>query len=670
MRRVRLALLGLALAVALPVGILLARALQAAEAERQIRHDAVAGRAFDEMERVLTAWLEREEARPFDAYGFYRGEGAARIRTPLSQEPSEPFVVGAFQVDPDGTVHTPLRPRDEAFARERGDWPPDADIERRVDRVLALARALPERPRRRRAAVEVAKADEEAPDAAGGVSFGVLMAPPEQQADRAVPSALSRSPAPLEKEAPEPKGGRERASAYEVLDSLNRAASLRAERRQKVTRAPRAAVEAERGVSFPQSAHAPADRARAPRSEPAGAATGAADARRERSPAEAPSSPKREDDDATVRIALDPMIGVPLGDRDTADTMALYRTVVVGEQGFRQGLVIDLSELGRYLDDQILRTGRLAGRAAATFGPPGLPGARPSSSDYSFVHRFGEPFDALAVRLDLAALEGAGDDRPLYALLVLMVVLTGAGLFAVDRLTGVAVEYAERRSNFVAAVSHELKTPLTSIRMYGEMLRDGLVPDESKRAEYYGTITDESERLSRLIDNVLEFSRLEKGGRELSLVAGDVTDVVREAAERLAPHADRAGFSLRVEAPDDLPPVTFDRDALLQVLFNLVDNAIKYAAGAARREIVLSVARDGAGVALSVRDFGPGVPSGRLERIFEPFYRGESELTRRARGTGIGLALVRELTSAMGARVEGDAPEGGGFRVRLTFGPA
>jgi signal transduction histidine kinase len=234
----------------------------------------------------------------------------------------------------------------------------------------------------------------------------------------------------------------------------------------------------------------------------------------------------------------------------------------------------------------------------------------------------------------------------------------------------VAVEYAERRSNFVAAVSHELKTPLTAIRMYGEMLRDGVVPSESKRGEYYATITDEAERLSRLINNVLEFSKLEKGHGELALVVGDVADVVREAAGRLAPHAERAGFALRVEAEDGMPPVRFDRDALLQVLFNLVDNAIKYAASAARREIVLAVTRSGDDVAVSVRDFGPGVPRGELRRVFEPFHRGGHELTRRAKGTGIGLALVRELAAAMRARVQGDTPEDGGFRVRLVFGAA
>ena len=113
-------------------------------------------------------------------------------------------------------------------------------------------------------------------------------------------------------------------------------------------------------------------------------------------------------------------------------------------------------------------------------------------------------------------------------------------------MVSVVVSYAERRSNFVAAVSHELKTPLTAIRMYGEMLRDGMVPSEAKRDEYYRHITVESERLSRLINNVLEFSRLEKGTREMALVtAARSAPVVREVAELLRPHVERAGVRAR-----------------------------------------------------------------------------------------------------------------------------
>jgi hypothetical protein len=189
----------------------------------------------------------------------------------------------------------------------------------------------------------------------------------------------------------------------------------------------------------------------------------------------------------------------------------------------------------------------------------------------------------------------------------LLVAFGAAGLFAVHRMVSVAVGFAERRSNFVAAVTHELKTPLTAIRMYAEMLRDGLVPSDDKRGEYYRTITDESERLSRLIDNVLEFARLERGSRELQLRAGDIVPVLEEALAKLRSHASRQGFELVLAADPSLPPVLFDRDALLQVLFNLVDNAMKYARGAGDRSVRIEARRAGEGVEVAVRDFGPGV---------------------------------------------------------------
>jgi signal transduction histidine kinase len=146
--------------------------------------------------------------------------------------------------------------------------------------------------------------------------------------------------------------------------------------------------------------------------------------------------------------------------------------------------------------------------------------------------------------------------------------------------------------------------------MYGEMLRDGIVPSDAKRQEYYRHITAESERLSRLINNVLEFSRIEKGTRDMVLVTGSVDPVVQEAVALVRPHVEAEGFALRVETDGTLPPVRFERDALLQVLFNLVDNAVKYARDGAERWIVVRVAQADGGVRLAVRDSGPACPSG------------------------------------------------------------
>jgi signal transduction histidine kinase len=196
------------------------------------------------------------------------------------------------------------------------------------------------------------------------------------------------------------------------------------------------------------------------------------------------------------------------------------------------------------------------------------------------------------------------------------------------------------------------------------------VPSEAKRDEYYGTIGHESERLSRLLDNLLEFSKLELDQREMQLRVGSLGDAVAEACNTLRPHAERRGFALELSCEPELPPVRFDGDALVQVVFNLVDNALKYAAAAERKEVRVECRREAGGVRLSVRDYGPGVAPRECGRIFEPFHRGGNELTRTTQGAGIGLALVRELSERMGARVAAQAPEGGGLEVCLTFAAA
>jgi signal transduction histidine kinase len=365
----------------------------------------------------------------------------------------------------------------------------------------------------------------------------------------------------------------------------------------------------------------------------------------------------------TVRIALDPLIGRAIDERH----LLLYRTVLVDDQGYRQGLVVDLPKLGEFLRRESVGDGALT-RASLEFTTQleeAIPGDPRDS--YAYRHRFAEPFDDLVVALQLAPLADGSGVGSIYLLSILLLLAGSAGLFALYRMVGVTVGFAERRNNFVAAVSHELKTPLTAIRMYAEMLRDGIVPSEHKRQEYYGTITSESERLSRLINNVLEFSRLEKGTRQMNLVVGSLGPVVKEMVDLLRPHAESEGFTLRVAFDPDLPPVRYDRDALLQVLFNLVDNAIKYAREAPQRLISLECRRRDGGVAVLVRDRGPGVAPRHLARLFEPFFRGETELTRRTKGTGIGLALVKGLVERMDAAISGRNAADGGFEVSIDF---
>ena len=574
MRRIRLAVALLAVALAVPLGLLVHRAVQSVALEREQRHRTVAERVFDEMERALSGFLQQEEGRPFDGYA--------------DVEPTAPFAIGYFQIGPDGGIS--VRGRSGADAPARA-----ALLEGAASRLRASDSG-------RRA---------NGPAQLPGTTVGLAK---EGLAQPAAPAAGMKD--------------ERQASAYDALRALNKGVAQRAERQQK---AKSAVVEAEEKDAF----------------EPA---------------------PRRDGNevvaaDKLARAAeLSPMTGRALD----ADRLLLSRTVVHAAQAYRQGVVLDVAGLAAFLRAQALGDGVLASYATVSFATPAGSETAPAA-DFVYRHRFADPFDDLSARLGLRALPGSGDARYVYALSGGIVLTAVLGLLALYRMVAVAVAFAERRSNFVAAVSHELKTPLTAIRMYGEMLRDGIVPSDAKRQEYYGHITAESERLSRLINNVLEFSRLEKGTRDVALATGPLEPVVREALELVRPHVEAEGFALRVDLDGTLPPVRFERDALLQVLFNLVDNAVKYARDGAERWVLVRAAAAHGGVELAVRDSGPGVAERHLAHVFEPFYRGEPELTRRHKGTGLGLALVRGLVERMGARVGGHNVDGGGFEVTIAF---
>jgi signal transduction histidine kinase len=208
---------------------------------------------------------------------------------------------------------------------------------------------------------------------------------------------------------------------------------------------------------------------------------------------------------------------------------------------------------------------------------------------------------------------------------------------------------ARQQQDFVSAVSHELNTPLTSIRMYAEILREGWSSDDKKR-EYYAYIHDESERLSRLIANVLQLARMERNELRLELKPVRVSVLMDLLRSKLASQVERAQFECNyvIDPAAAAREVSVDADAFVQIVINLVDNAIKFSAKAPRRAIDIGARlRGDKAVVFSVRDYGPGVEKSQVRKIFALFYRAGNELTRDTLGTGIGLALVRQLARAM-----------------------
>lgn len=220
------------------------------------------------------------------------------------------------------------------------------------------------------------------------------------------------------------------------------------------------------------------------------------------------------------------------------------------------------------------------------------------------------------------------------------------------------IRIAEVRSQFVAGVSHELKTPLTAIRMFAETLAMGRSRDEYTRSEYLETIVNESERLARLVDNVLDFSRIEQGRKIYRLRPTRLEDVAGSAVRAMQFPLAQQGFHLNFSADEDLPELQVDSDAIQQAILNLLTNAMKYSGDS--REIDLRVAaRDGNAV-IQVVDRGLGLEPEEKKRIFEKFYRAPSHESRLIAGTGLGLTLVAHIAAAHGGRVEVESAPGSG----------
>ncbi len=227
---------------------------------------------------------------------------------------------------------------------------------------------------------------------------------------------------------------------------------------------------------------------------------------------------------------------------------------------------------------------------------------------------------------------------------------------------------ARQKTDFVSNVSHELKTPLTSIRMFSELLAEGRVTDRAKQRSYLGIITAETARLTRLINNVLDFARIERGEKKYNFQQCDLVSVVRETADTYRPHLEANGFQFACELPDAPVLVNGDRDALAQVVVNLLSNAEKYSDS--RKEITLRVEPPGPSPALR-GSRGPGSRPGRAagceEKIFEQFYRAHDSLSNGIQGSGLGLTLARQIARAHGGEVVYEPREGGGscFTLRL-----
>lgn len=669
-RRLGILLLLLFAALAVPTGALIAQAYDQLKWEAWYQYRSQAEELANRVDAGLQQQIALAASRSFADFSFMNSAPGDELqqRSPLAAFPvlqDLPGVVGYFQIDPDGTFTTPLLPSDEARlsidnldarSRAAGD----------IRRILGQNRLVRERQAVSSRTGTSVQANENAPAVATGTGSA------RREADG---GPLDR----IEETDDVDANASFEQQAFDELRQSQRPSTAPASRLAGAEEAEPSAPAPDRKVYGKVAdldlddklLRRNAEQARQPPSEKAEAKDGAASAdARERTQPVAPETALHSfttgQDNAITTFAseVDPY----QFSRLDSGHFVLHRNVWKEGSRFIQGLLLDQGEFRQAVIERPFSATLLSGMSDLVVGYRGdiigiirggsdaYSGSRPGDLDGSLLYRsrLAAPFDALELIFSVTRLPpGPGATVLAWTTVVIGVVFAG-GFFALYRLGGAELRLARQQQDFVSAVSHELKTPLTSIRMYAEMLKEGWL-DEAKRKLYHDYIHDESERLTRLISNVLRLASITRNQPQFDLHPVAAGQLMSEIESKIASQVERAGFTLEIERDEqaDEARINIDADCFLQVVINLVDNAIKFSQQAERKCIRVSnrLTADGR-VVFGFRDFGPGIPKGQLKKIFRMFYRTESELTRETAGTGIGLAIVHELVRGMHGSID------------------
>ena len=610
MRSLRRLILIFAVGLALPLGYLVVHSYRSLEAEEAATLGFFAEALFDEMQAAAAALIRREESRPIDAY-------VDPAASAISGLPAEGYIRGYFQNNPDGSFQSPHRAAAGALPAARL-----AELEE-ANRVFNRKRA--EGTDRIRPAAADTLPDERRKEQAGFAGRYLDL------------SRSQRTKSYLGE-----KEGRLEAVTPGQVSSLAKAEEKQA--------AAAEAVERERPLRGAPLPVAP---------EPA---AGAASAR--------PAAPPRAEAAQQVQAEVAPFQSVFIDE----GRVFTFRRILIAGRMYRQGFVLELDALfsglirDHFSGQPMARFTRLRLRAVdqgreALANEAGAAAARPR---IVLSRAFPPPFAFLHATLESESIPPSAGRSTLNLALAALAVVILVGLLALYQSAKKVVDFSERQSRFVSAVTHELKTPLTNIRMYVEMLEQGMARDPDREQAYFRVLHAEGERLSRLITNVLELSRLEKNHRRPDLKTGTFEEVLAAVAELMGEPIRQAGFVLKCE--NRLArPFRYDREIMVQVLINLIENSIKFGAQSAVKAITVRLREEAERVRVEVADTGPGIPGRDVRKIFNDFYRAENAVTAAAGGTGIGLALVKRFVGLVGGRVSAANNAGPGCTITIDL---
>lgn len=375
---------------------------------------------------------------------------------------------------------------------------------------------------------------------------------------------------------------------------------------------------------------------------------------------------------ATVNYNLEVEIE-PFMAKINSDYIVFYRNVTRGSELYIQGYIVDTkaylnslvqNETQFYpLEKDLVLEFRDGTKTLLAFGTM-------DASQEIFSTKLTPPLNSISLVMHMKNRDDSRGATFLIFLGAVVLIILGGGLVAIYRLTKSELNLAKKRQDFISAVSHELKTPLTSIRMYAELLQNSWVANEEKKQKYYGQIASEADRLTRLIQNVLNLSKLDGDRWNVQLAKDRPKAVLDDFVATYSKNVEKHGFELTVSSDTDVRDITLmmDRDAIMQILMNLVDNSLKFSKDADYKMIVIELRIKETDVYLAVRDYGPGIPPAEMKKVFQEFYRVENEMTRRTSGTGIGLSMVKKLCTLTNMKIEMENA-GPGLRTKIHFPP-
>lgn len=632
MRKLRLYMIVFCLLVSLPLAFVAWRTYITLNREARSQVRFFAGQLLDEIEAELGELVRREESRAVDEYSHTLVQEGRRITSPLAGIPKEPYILGYFQNNPDGTFQTPLAEDSVQIAGAYGQRVQQLEAINSVfNRRKFVARNTRTEPSEEKQQKAVAKKE-------SFVFADRFIKTPVRSKSKTV---LGQKKARVE----EITADQAQNLAQQEAPAYKRPWDYEAEVEEK--------LDAEAAPEY--RAAAPISSAPAPLLE-----------RRGTLQVQGHSKPSVERFQAEVA----PLQAVAIDE----DRVFIFRRIGIRGQIYRQGFVLELQPFLDYLLTTYYTTQPISGYTRLALNAAGRSAMGRPSAGQAMLHEengvaartFPAPFGFLSAEMVAVSLPSSPARQTLTLALVVLGVVMVAGLVTIFKSAQAVLDLSERRSRFVSAVTHELKTPLTNIRMYIEMLDQGIAATPEREQEYFGILASESARLSGLINNVLELSRLEKQTRRFDLRQGDLSDVLDEVQAVMGESLAREGFELTV-ASGHIPDCTYDREVLVQVLINLMENSIKFGRHLPEKHITIAAGEGEGGVTLKVSDTGPGIPKRALKRVFDDFYRVDNDLNRTTGGTGIGLALVKKFVVAMGGRVKAENNEGPGCTVSIVL---